>query len=54
MGESAQGLFSENGIKVIVGVQGTCEDVIRQYIEGVLKSTGSICREHAHEGHCNE
>ncbi|MFA9463137.1 MAG: NifB/NifX family molybdenum-iron cluster-binding protein [Velocimicrobium sp.] len=54
MGETAQELFAENGIKVVVGAQGIADDVIKQYIAGGLKSTGSVCTEHVHEGHCNE
>ncbi len=54
MGETAQKLFNENGIEVVVGAQGLCDDALQKYISGELKSTGSICREHEHEGHCNE
>ncbi|SHH22909.1 NifB/NifX family molybdenum-iron cluster-binding protein [Tepidibacter thalassicus] len=52
MGETAQVLFRENGIDVIVGVEGTLDDVIDKFIKGELKSTGSVCREHQHEGDC--
>lgn len=54
MGETAQELFSENGIEVVVGAQGLCDDVTEKYIKGELKSTGSVCTEHQHEGHCHE
>lgn len=54
MGATAQDLFKENGIEVIVGVQGNVEDAINEYLKGNLKSTGSVCTEHAHEGHCHE
>lgn len=54
MGETAQQLFIENGIEVVVGIQGIADDIVKQYIGGNLKSTGSICREHEFEGHCNE
>jgi len=54
MGETAQQLFNENGIEVVVGAQGLNDDVVEKYINGELKSTGSVCREHHHEGHCNE
>ncbi len=54
MGESAQQLFAEQGIQVVVGAQGVADEVIKQYCKGELKSTGSVCREHSHEGHCNE
>ena len=54
MGETAQNLFIDNQIEVVVGAQGFCDDVIQQFIKGELKSTGSVCAEHEHEGHCNE
>ena len=54
MGEAAQQLFNENGIEVVVGAQGISSDVVKKYIKGELKSAGSVCREHEHEGHCND
>ena len=52
MGETAQNLFSANDIDVIVGASGSCDNVIFKYLNGELKSTGSVCREHEHEGDC--
>lgn len=52
MGETAQELFKENGIEVVVGAQGLCDDLIKQYVNEELRSTGSVCREHQHEGEC--
>ena len=54
MGETAQDLFNENGIEVVVGAQGNADDALKLYITGMLKSTGSVCTEHSHEGHCND
>ena len=54
MGGTAQQLFQDNEIQVIVGVTGNCDDIIKDYIDGKLKSTGSICEEHTYEGHCGE
>ena len=54
MGEAAQQLFAQNNIKVIVGAEGYCDDVIRQYLNGELKSTGTICNEHQHEEICHD
>ncbi|HBB9210892.1 TPA: NifB/NifX family molybdenum-iron cluster-binding protein [Escherichia coli] len=54
MGETAQDLFNENGIEVVVGAQGLSDDVVQKFVNGKLKSTGSVCTEHQHEGHCNE
>lgn len=53
MGEAAQMLFSERDIDVVVGAEGYCDDVVSRHINGELKSTGSVCREHKHEGNCN-
>ncbi|MBH1939428.1 NifB/NifX family molybdenum-iron cluster-binding protein [Mobilitalea sibirica] len=52
MGETAQQLFYENGIEVYTGARGNCDAVANHFITGQLKSTGSVCREHAHEGNC--
>ncbi|MGI6685883.1 MAG: NifB/NifX family molybdenum-iron cluster-binding protein [Bacillota bacterium] len=54
MGATAQQLFQERGISVIVGAQGRIEDVVNEYLKGNLISTGSVCTEHAHEGHCHD
>lgn len=54
MGEAAVELFNEKGIEVVVGAEGFSDDVANKYIKGELKSTGSVCKEHEHEGHCNE
>ncbi|MFT5875125.1 MAG: putative Fe-Mo cluster-binding NifX family protein [Clostridium sp.] len=54
MGGTAQNLFNEKGIEVVVGAKGLSEDVLQKYINGELKSTGSVCQEHEHEGHCND
>lgn len=54
MGARAQQLFDENNIDVVVGAEGDCDKIVSAYIKGELKSTGSVCREHQHEGHCNE
>lgn len=53
MGASAQNLLAGVGIQVIVGASGKLEDVINSYEKGELKSSGDICSEHAHTGHCH-
>lgn len=52
MGETAQELFKENGIEVVVGASGVCDEIVDKFINGEVKSTGSVCREHEHEGNC--
>lgn len=54
MGETAQQLFQNQGIEVVVGAQGMAEEVVKSYVVGKLKSTGSVCADHAYEGHCND
>lgn len=54
MGATAQELFSENGIKVVVGASGESDKIVEGYLQGTVQSTGSVCSEHAHEGHCGE
>ena len=54
MGGSAQQLFRNNNIEVIVGAEGDCDNIIVSYLKGEIKSTGSICIEHSHEGSCGE
>ena len=44
MGPRAQGLFSESGIEMIVGVQGVVNEVIDQLKEGKLTSGQSLCQ----------
>ncbi len=43
-------IFNENGIEVVVGVTGSSEDVTKGFLSGEIKSTGSICKDHAHQG----
>jgi predicted Fe-Mo cluster-binding NifX family protein len=54
MGETAQQLFTQNDMDVIVGIEGPSDNVIQQYLKKELNSTGSICRQHRYEGHCHE
>ncbi len=53
MGETAQHLFKEQGIQVVVGAKGLCQEILKTYMKGDLESSGSVCEEHQHEGHCN-
>jgi len=54
MGASAQQLFAESNIKVVVGAEGNCDDVVKQYLNDELKLTGSICSDHQHKDACHE
>jgi len=44
MGQRAQALFAENGIKVVVGASGdTPEQVATEYLAGTLKAGENVC-----------
>lgn len=48
MGGGAVDLFNEYNIEVIIGATGDAEKAAIDYLNGNLKSTGSICHEHNH------
>lgn len=52
MGAGAIDIFNEKGIEVIVGARGNARNAAEQYLQGILKSTGSVCQEHQHFGEC--
>jgi Uncharacterized conserved protein len=52
MGERAQELFGQNGIKVVCGVQGgTPEDVVNAYLKGALTTGANPCNHDEEDGH---
>lgn len=48
MGGGAVEIFNEKNIEVITGAQGSAEAAANDYLQGNLKSTGSVCHEHQH------
>jgi predicted Fe-Mo cluster-binding NifX family protein len=52
MGGGAVDIFNEKGIEVIVGTKGTAGDAVKQYLNGELISTGSVCVDHKHSDEC--
>lgn len=54
MGGGAVEIFNEKGIEVIVGARGNAQEAVEAYLQGILKSTGSICHEHQHKDECGE
>jgi predicted Fe-Mo cluster-binding NifX family protein len=54
MGGGAIEIFNEKGIEVIVGATGNATAAAESYLNGTLKSTGSICHEHKHHDECDE
>jgi len=51
MGSRAADLFSEKGIKPIVGVTGKVNEVVERYIEGKLEGSDSLCQPGAGKGY---
>lgn len=54
MGSSAIEIFNEKGIEVIVGASGNTKETVEAYLDGSLKSTGSVCHDHQHQGECEQ
>lgn len=52
MGDKAAGIFKEKAIQVVTGAAGDAEDNARRFLEGTLKSDGSVCHEHSHKDGC--
>jgi len=52
MGGGAIDIFNEKGIEVIIGARGDAKAAAEQYLQGTLKSTGSVCHEHQHHDEC--
>jgi predicted Fe-Mo cluster-binding NifX family protein len=52
MGGGAIDIFNEKGIEVVTGATGDAEQAAVNYLNGSLKSTGSVCHEHQHHGDC--
>ncbi|MEG6523604.1 NifB/NifX family molybdenum-iron cluster-binding protein [Desulfotomaculum sp. 1211_IL3151] len=52
MGSGAVNIFHEKGIEVITGARGSAETAAISYLEGSLKSTGSVCHDHKHHDEC--
>ena len=55
MGGRAIDICNEKNIKVIVGAKGSAKAAAEAYLQGSLKSTGSVCHEHQHhDDGCSE
>lgn len=54
MGSGAIDIFNEKAIEVIVGASGNAKAAAEAYLQGSLKSTGSVCHEHQHEHECGK
>ena len=54
MGGGAIDIFNEKNIEVIVGARGNVKAAVEAYLQGSLKSTGSVCRQHQHHDECGK
>jgi predicted Fe-Mo cluster-binding NifX family protein len=54
MGGGAIEIFNERNIEVIIGARGNAKAVVEAYLQGTLKSTGSVCQDHQHQDECSE
>lgn len=54
MGGGAIDIFNEHNIEVIVGATGPAKEAVEKYLSGQLKSTGSVCHQHAHADECSQ
>ena len=52
MGGGAIDIFNEKCIEVITGASGNAKAAAEAYLQGTLKSTGSVCHEHQHHDEC--
>lgn len=52
MGGGAVEIFNELEIQVVTGAGGDAETAVISFLQGKLKSSGSICHEHSHKDEC--
>jgi predicted Fe-Mo cluster-binding NifX family protein len=50
MGGRAQQLFTDHGIRTVVGVSGPVDEIVRAYLAGTLEEGESLC-DHDRPGH---
>lgn len=53
MGGGAVDIFNSHDIEVVVGARGGAKTAAESYLKGELKSTGSVCHQHAHADECH-
>lgn len=50
MGEGAVNVLSKAGIRVIRGCSGDTDALVRNYLDGLLKDSGELCKHHHDSG----
>ena len=51
MGPRAEGMFTQAGIRTIVGVSGPVDEIIDKIVEGILEGGESLCKPGAGKGY---
>lgn len=54
MGQGAVDIFNERNVEVVVGASGDAKTAVEDYLQGALKTSGSVCHEHLHHDECGE
>lgn len=52
IGGGAIVIFNDKNIEVVSGAKEDAQIAVKSYLDGELKSTGSICNDHIHAGEC--
>lgn len=52
MGGGAIDIFNERNVEVVVGASGDAKAAVEAYLQGTLKSTGSVCHQHQFNEDC--
>ncbi|MEO0155772.1 MAG: NifB/NifX family molybdenum-iron cluster-binding protein [candidate division WOR-3 bacterium] len=51
MGTRAKGFFDEYGIKTVIGVSGSIDEILDRFLNGRLKGTETFCQHNSGQGH---
>lgn len=54
IGGGAIDIFNEKNIEVISGATGSAEKAVELYLQGKLKSAGTVCHDHKYEDTCED
>lgn len=52
MGGGAIEIFNEKEIEVVTGARGDAREAARQYLDGTLRSSNSVCHQHKYHDQC--
>lgn len=52
IGNGAQSALAEEGIEIVSGIEGKCDDAVAAYIRGKLESAGVNCDHHCEDDEC--